>query len=84
MLVTFGPQVWSDFLTIPALYANIPDLYSNICPPSSTVGFLHLWHWRARAQCKNEGGGRGSHGWQNIACRYARKIIMARNILRQP
>ena len=66
---------WSYFRPIPALYANIPAFYSKIFPSSATV------------DCRTRGArmrGGGSHGWRRIVCGFARKIILARNIMCQP
>ena len=37
-------QFWSNFRPIPALYADIPAVYSEILPPSSTVGLIYFYH----------------------------------------
>ena len=68
---------WSDFRPIPALYAYIPDFYSKICLLSATVGCF-TYGLRMRR------GRVGSHMWQIIIHRIARKIILARNLMCWP
>ena len=96
MSVTFGPpiSVWfpSDFLLIPALYAEFPTFNADILPPSSTVlityvvGYPQIFsvcgHGERARDARTRGGG-GLCRWRKILRGYVHKIILARNLLRQ-
>ena len=57
MLVTFGLPI---FFPMPDIYADIPAFYSEILPPSATVGFIRMWPWIEQMLCMSQGG-RGSN-----------------------
>ena len=79
MLVSFQIHFWFAFRTIPALYTNLPDFYSEfiLCrlPPCFVMCAVQNW---------GGGGGVEYHRWRRSVLGFTCKINLSHDLMCQP
>ena len=93
MLVTFGLPVSVQFQANPYFFAKFPGFYVDIFPLSSFVVVMYVvgspyiasiqGHGESARNTQTTGRWERPCRWQKILLGYARKIILAHNLLRQ-